>query len=138
MPQFETTYFLSQIFWLLISFGSLYFGIRWFIFPLYDKIFYARDLLIKKPLEEAEVLLKETEALQLEIEQKKQDFASRNEQCLNQVYQETREYFDAAMLKTEKILNKTLQKNTHKLELAEKRLLKQKENFVSDVLKEAE
>lgn len=137
MPQFETTFLVSQIFWLLISFGCLYLGVRWLIFPLYDKIFDARERLIKKPVEEAEELLKKIEVLQQEVDQKKQAFSFHNEQRLNQAYQRGTEYFNSKIQKTDKMLNRILQKKVQKMEHTEKGLLKEKAKFITDVLEGA-
>lgn len=54
MPQFELTPFLSQAFWMLISFGFMYLIVSYLIFPMLEDVFAERETLIKTDLEIAE------------------------------------------------------------------------------------
>lgn len=51
MPQFELTPFLSQAFWMLISFGFMYLIISYLIFPLLEDVFQERETIIKTDLQ---------------------------------------------------------------------------------------
>lgn len=54
MPQFELTPFLSQSFWMLISFGFMFLIISYLIFPMLEDVFQERETIIKTDLEIAE------------------------------------------------------------------------------------
>lgn len=51
MPQFELTPFLSQAFWMLISFGFMYLIVSYLIFPMLEDVFEERETIIKTDLE---------------------------------------------------------------------------------------
>lgn len=78
MPQFELVYYLSQAFWMLISFGVLYLIVAYFIFPSLNEIFINRENQIEKDLsaaekinERADTLMKEYKAIMFAAEQTK-------------------------------------------------------------------
>ena len=54
MPQFELVFYLSQAFWMLISFGFLYLIVSYVIFPMMEDVFAERETLIKNNLEIAD------------------------------------------------------------------------------------
>lgn len=63
MPQFDITPYLSQAFWMLISFGFMYLLVSFLIMPMLEDVFEKRDTLIKTDLEVAERLNKQAETL---------------------------------------------------------------------------
>lgn len=63
MPQFDITPYLSQAFWMLISFGFMYLLVSFLIMPMLEDVFEKRDALIKTDLEVAERLNKQAETL---------------------------------------------------------------------------
>lgn len=63
MPQFDITSYLSQAFWMLISFGFMYLLVSYLIMPMLEDVFNRRDTLIKNDLEAAERINKQAEAL---------------------------------------------------------------------------
>lgn len=54
MPQFDLVPYLSQAFWMLISFGFLYLIVSFLIFPMLEDVFQERETLIKTDLESAD------------------------------------------------------------------------------------
>ena len=106
MPQFETTYWLSQIFWLLVSFGVLYFGVRLIVFPLFDDIFKARQEKVDFLLTQAEALTKKAETLEekRKIEQQRQE--QHWQQRLNEAHEKGQADFQKALEQNEKHLMK--------------------------------
>ncbi|MGN0919376.1 MAG: hypothetical protein ACI4OR_01255 [Alphaproteobacteria bacterium] len=135
MPQFDTAFWLSQIFWLLISFGGLYLGVRFIIFPMFDKIFAARAQRIDIPVEKSEKLLQEVQALQQKLEQKKESFAARQNQRLADAQLQERNRLEQAVAKTEKELSHHLKHHIQKLEREEKQVLADASAFVKQTLK---
>ena len=135
MPQFETTYFVAQIFWMLLSFSVLYLGVRWIVFPLFENIFSKRAQLISVPVEKAEKLAHESEKLQEQLEQKQRDFTAKNEQYLNAVYQKNNQHFQESLQQADKSFTTLLKKTIQKMEKEEKQVLNQTDEFVSRATK---
>lgn len=78
MPQFELTSYLSQAFWMLLSFGCLFFMVSSVIFPALDDIFAKRRRRIDGTLakaarlnEQAEKLMRDYDAFMAEATQEK-------------------------------------------------------------------
>ena len=134
MPQFNTTFWLSQVFWLLISFGSLYLGVRFIIFPMFDTIFKKRAEKIERPLEQAEALVSKTQKMQYQAEQRKQDLSKRQADQLEKAQQQAAEQMRSVSEKQEKELSDRLKRHTQKAEKIE-RLLLSDADFVNCVLK---
>ena len=63
MPQFDSALYLSQIFWLMISFGFLYVMMSRLICPMLDEIFQERERSVAETLRKAEKLNREALAL---------------------------------------------------------------------------
>ncbi len=63
MPQFEITSYLSQAFWMLISFGCLFFMVSLVIFPALNDIFAKRRRRIDDTLAKAARLNEQAEKL---------------------------------------------------------------------------
>ena len=130
MPQFETAFWQSHLFWLILSFGILYAGVYWYIFPLYEQIFQKRAELIQGPLKKAEKLAHETEILQQKEQHDKDLFDVRNKKRLDAFYQKQTERFNALANEAEKIQLTTFKKNIQKLERDEKTVLDKIPEFV--------
>ena len=134
MPQFNTTFWLSQVFWLLISFGSLYLGVRFIIFPMFDTIFKKRAEKIERPLEQAEELVSKTQKMQYQAEQRKQDLSRRQADQLETAQQQAAEQMRSVSEKQEKELSNRLNRHIQKIEKIEQQLLSDSD-FVNGVLK---
>lgn len=67
MPQLDTSTFLSQIFWLVITFTALYWYLQRFILPKLGGIISRRALKAADDLEQANTLQKNISLLQQEI-----------------------------------------------------------------------
>ena len=135
MPQFDFSVFMGQIFWLLISFGMLYMGIYFIIFPMFNTIFDTRKKLIEIPLEKAEKITQDTQRLELEIEKKKLSKQKRDEEKLNAVYQEETLHLQEMMDKTDKSFSMALGKTVQKMNKDEMLVLKNANTFVQKTLK---
>jgi F-type H+-transporting ATPase subunit b len=68
MPQLDTSSFISQIFWLVISFGILYFMIAKLVYPPTKKILDLRKHNIAHDLQLAEKLNKQAESIKEQCE----------------------------------------------------------------------
>ena len=63
MPQFDTSVFAGQIFWMLFSFGFLYLMMSQLICPLIEEVLTARADQVQADITEAERLNREAESL---------------------------------------------------------------------------
>lgn len=70
MPQFETASFISQIFWLFLTFGLLYLGIRNFFVPKMSSILESRDFQITSMFSKAELAKNEAEDIDKKIKER--------------------------------------------------------------------
>jgi len=79
MPQFESTFFLAQIFWLLVCFGVLWSTMQFWIFPKLKALQHNRKKSLEKKIEEAKVFQHRAELLMKEthdyLEQSRQEAA---------------------------------------------------------------
>ena len=135
MPQFETTYLVAQIFWMLFSFGVLYLGVRWIVFPLFENIFSKRAQLINKPVQRAEKLTLESQKLQEQLDQKQQDFIRKNEQRLDTLYQKANQHFQEVLQQADKTSSISLKKTVQKMTKEEYQVLSQENEFISHTAK---
>lgn len=135
MPQFDTTFLFSQIFWMLFSFGVLYLGICFVVFPMFDKIFEKRNKVTQEPVEKAEKLTREIQEIQTQIEQKKQQQEKRSAKRLQQTYQTALQHFEKELQKTDKNLAISLKKSVQKMETEETRVLNNSADFVIQAVK---
>ena len=135
MPQFDTTFLFSQIFWMLFSFGVLYLGIRFIVFPMFDKIFEKRNKVTQEPVEKAEKLTREIQEIQTQIEQKKQQQEKRSAKRLQQTYQTALQHFEKELQKTDKNIAISLKKSVQKMETEETRVLNNSADFVIQAVK---
>lgn len=131
MPQFETTYFVSQIFWLLVSFGGLYLGVCFIIFPLFKDIFDMRQMKIENILNQAEKLTHDAQVLEEEFIQKKQKQEEQRQQRVMLAQEKAQQDFQKNIKKNEKDLLKMLQNQIHKMEREERTVLMQANVFVA-------
>ncbi|MBR6231943.1 MAG: hypothetical protein IKQ99_02460 [Alphaproteobacteria bacterium] len=131
MPQFDTTFLFSQIFWMLFSFGVLYLGIRFIVFPMFDKIFEQRNKVTQEPVEKAEGLTQEIQKIQTQIEQKQQQREKRSAQRLQQTYQTAVQHLEKELQKTDKNLASSLKKSVQKMEKEEMDVLDNSADFVT-------
>ena len=63
MPQFDTAFFVGQIFWLLLSFGFLYALMSLLICPMISDTLAAREAVIRRYLDQADRLNRRAETL---------------------------------------------------------------------------
>ena len=135
MPQFETTYWASQIFWLLVSFGILYLGVRLIVFPLFESIFKARQEKMDTFLNQAEALTKKAEVLEEKKKTEQQKWEQYRQQRLNEAHEKGQADFQKALEQNEKHLMKLFQNHIQKMERDEKVVLKSVDTFIAKAQK---
>ena len=135
MPQFDTTYLISQIFWLMISFFGLYLGIRFIVFPMFDSIFKAREELIQKPIIKAEKLMQDAQRFQEVLKQKQEMLIAKNNKKLHEAQMTAHQKMQVILEKEKKDQAVSLKRSLSKLECDEKQILKGSDAFVVKALK---
>ena len=135
MPQFDTTFWMGQIFWLMISFWGLYLGVQFVIFPMYQRIFFKRDKQIQGLLTQAERLTKETEKLEKQLERNNIIQEQRRKEHFNQAHQNAFLQMQTILKQTEERLLKSFKRTAHKIEVEERDILQKAPDFVTQVIK---
>lgn len=92
VPQFDTSWYVGEVFWLLLTFGLLFLGMKYFIFPMIQDVFVERKQLIENDLsiasvvnERAEVLMKDYNAHILSAQEAKAE-------VINETYQDIQKF----------------------------------------------
>ena len=92
LPQFDTSWYVGEVFWLLLTFGLFFLGVKYFIFPMIQDVFVERRQLIENDLtiasvvnERAEVLMKEYKSHILSAEETKAEI-------INETYQDIQKF----------------------------------------------
>ena len=68
MPQLDIAFYPAQIFWLLISFGILFFAMKFWLLPPLENILQQREEKIKKILRQADRLSSEADRIDKEYQ----------------------------------------------------------------------
>ncbi len=115
MPQFELTYYLSQAFWMMISFGFLYLIMAYLICPMLEDVLAERERLIHKNLDEADSLRQKADALM----QRHQVFMTTMEQDktkrVQDAFRKMRQQAATAERRNDRALQRRVQKTEEKL-----------------------
>ena len=115
MPQFELTYYLSQAFWMVLSFGFLYLMMAHLICPMLEDVLSERKRLIQKELDEAESLRRQADNLM----QRHQIFLMTTEQDksrrIKDAFRDMRQKAKAAERRNDRALQRRIQKAEEKL-----------------------
>jgi F-type H+-transporting ATPase subunit b len=70
MPQFDTSTYASQLFWMCLCFGVLVFYIKKYFLPQMTEMLDGREFRIREDLEEAKNFSKEAQEISLRIERR--------------------------------------------------------------------
>ncbi len=117
VPQFDTSWYVGEVFWLLLTFGLLFLGMKYFIFPMIQDVFIERKQLVENDLsiasvvnERAEVLMKDYNAHILSAQEAKAEVINETYQDIQKfsahVDAEHEEVFRAQIDETEKQMQK--------------------------------
>lgn len=117
VPQFDTSWYVGEVFWLLLTFGLLFLGMKYFIFPMIQDVFVERKQLVENDLsiasvvnERAEVLMKDYNAHILSAQEAKAEVINETYQDIQKfsahVDAEHEEVFRAQIDETEKQMQK--------------------------------
>ena len=128
MPQFDLTFYWSQLFWMLICFGILFWAMHFWIVPFFSAIRVQR----KKELDD---LIKKTRNLQ----KKAEILAKDDRDILEKTREEARKIIEEATLTSQEYYRKHLQNLdelfNQVLEKTKKNLLQEKKQALKNVEK---
>lgn len=125
MPQLESQFFATQIFWLLFVFTVIYAFVAVYFFPRISRIVEGRRSKVQSDLEKAEKLVAQQAELKAQTEQllatAREDGSKIKKQSLN----EAEEQIAIAIAKVEKELSKKIHSDEEKLLRLKSQMLKE-------------
>jgi len=133
MPQFQTEYFSSQLFWAIISFAILFYLLQRFVLPVVNRLLDERAEHIRHEIEAGEQLRKAgvhaLEEHHLLLEQLQQDARK----IIQETKKESLRYRDEAIAKINEEHNKRKQELYADIECARQRALKELRDVSVDI-----
>ncbi len=136
MPQFDVSFYLSQAFWMLISFGFLYLMMSHLICPMIDEVLAERARLIQSDLDAAERINRQAEKLI----QRHQAFVAAAEQekavRIQNAYTRIQKEASVAEDKNERALRRKVRSVEAKITAADTALRQQSELISSQIADE--
>ncbi|MBR4927032.1 MAG: hypothetical protein IKY98_01765 [Alphaproteobacteria bacterium] len=131
MPQFDLAPYLSQAFWMLISFGIMYLLVSYLIMPMLDDVFEERDRLIQTNLEAAERINKQAELLIKEYDEFMLSADQRKAAMLKAVYEDMNRTTSKIEGEHDKLVRKQIRKTEDDLERLRTQLHAQSDNIAT-------
>ena len=125
MPQLEITTYPSQIFWLVVSFLTLYLIMSRIIVPRISSVIKNRESQIKNNIHISEQLYKDTEIINDELEKVRKDTETEAKEIINNLKETTNKKISENYELLKKKLEKKLEKDEQKILLRKKKALKE-------------
>ena len=125
MPQLEITTYPSQIFWLVVSFLTLYLIMSRIIIPRISSVIKNRESQIKNNIHISEQLYKDTEIINDELEKVRKDTETEAKEIINNLKETTNKKISENYELLKKKLEKKLEKDEQKILLRKKKTLKE-------------
>lgn len=126
MPQLDPSSFISQIFWLIISFSVLFILINYYFFPKISNIQENRENLINKYITDSEKNHDESSRIEKDLNAELEKTKLRVSEIVNSSLVKNKEKFEQEILKLSSKLDKEAIKNINDLE-------SQKNNIISNI-----
>lgn len=133
MPQFETAWYLGEIFWMLLTFLFMYLGVKYFIFPLMQEVFSERSYLINNDLNIAEDTNKKAEALIKDYNARIYSVEQTRAELLNYTYQDIQKFSMHIESKQEEFGRKQIQGAEEKLAIMKNEFVKKSDDLALDI-----
>lgn len=92
IPQFDTSWYVGEVFWLLLTFGLLFLGIKYFIFPMIQDVFIERKQIIENDLSIAAVVNERAEKLMKEYKSHILSAEEMKAEIINETYQDIQKF----------------------------------------------
>ncbi len=92
LPQFDTSWYLGEFFWLVLTFGFTFWGVKYFIFPMLQDVFAERKQLIDDNLSVALVVNQKAEKLMQDYNSHLLVAQEEKEEIINETYQDLQKF----------------------------------------------
>ena len=135
MPQSDISTYLSQLFWLTISFGLLYFLLSKFCLPNLSKIFVERDAKVSEALAKAEHAKNEANRLRTEYEANLAKTAKDKSIMISEAAKEVAIMIDSKMLEHNLELEKMYEDSEKRMRVFEEKAESSIEQIAKDASK---
>lgn len=116
MPQFETAWYIGEIFWMLLCFGFLYLGVAYFIFPLIQDVFFEREHIVKNDLTMADVVNKQAEKLIQDYKNHIYSAEQAKAEIINETYQDIQKFSTHVEAEHEEIFRRQVEETEKKMQ----------------------
>ena len=135
MPQLNPEFFVSQLFWLVVTFSFLLFFLWKVSLPRIGSVLEKRENKINNDIETAKQLQIEAEKIQDQIEQKLHDSKEQNFSLIKNSTVNLQNKTSEELLKLDNELNKTIEKSATVIENNKKESLKQIHEQIHEITK---
>ena len=135
MPQLDPEFFVSQLFWLVVTFSFLFFFLRKVSLPRIGSVLEKRENKINNDIETAKQLQIEAEKIQDQIEQKLHDTKEQNISLIKNSTVNLQNKASKELLKLDNELNKKIEKSAKVIETNKKESLKQIHEQIHEITK---
>lgn len=128
MPQLDPSSYVSQTFWLILTFASLFLIINFFFIPKIEKIRMLRENKVENLIENAEKINAEANSLKLKTENELQLAKTKIDKNINELIKKNSELVEKKIKEIDLNLEK-------RILLIEEQLKDKKNEFIDDVSK---
>ena len=135
MPQLNPEFFVSQLFWLVVTFSFLFFFLWKVSLPRISSVLEKRENKINNDIETAKHLQIEAEKIQDQIEQKLHDSKEQNIKLIKISTVDLQNKASEELLKLDNDLNKKIEKSAKVIENNKKESLKQIHGQIHEITK---
>jgi len=135
VPQLNPEFFVSQLFWLVVTFSFLFFFLWKVSLPRISSVLEKRENKINNDIETAKHLQIEAEKIQDQIEQKLHDSKEQNIKLIKISTVDLQNKASEELLKLDNDLNKKIEKSAKVIENNKKESLKQIHGQIHEITK---
>ena len=135
MPQLDPEFFVSQLFWLVVTFSFLFFFLWKVSLPRISSVLEKRENKINNDIKTAKQLQIEAEKIQDQIEQKLHDSKEQNISLIKNSTVDLQNKASEKLSKLDNELNKKIEKSAKVIENNKKESLKQIHEQIHEITK---
>ena len=135
MPQLDPEFFVSQLFWLVVTFSFLFLFLWKVSLPRIGSVLEKRENKINNDIETAKQLQIEAEKIQDQIEQKLHDSKGQNISLIKNLTVNLQNKTSEELLELDNELNKKIEKSAKVIENNKKESLKQIHEQIHEITK---
>ena len=135
MPQLDPEFFVSQLFWLVVTFSFLFFFLWKVSLPRISSVLEKRENKINNDIKTAKQLQIEAEKIQDQIEQKLHDSKEQNISLIKNLTVNLQNKASEELLKLDHELSKKIEKSAKVIENNKKESLKQIHEQIHEITK---